>query len=82
MWTVWLIGRGFCSVFFFFPFFLSIALSLGEEELEASVSLAWWPCSQGYHLNNTGSLMTVRPRAVTVRLLSVCPVAAGDVGVC
>lgn len=50
--------------------------------LEASVSLAWWLCSQGYHLNNTGSLMTARPRAVTVRLLSACPVAAGDVGVC
>lgn len=26
--------------------------------------------------------MTARPHAVTVRLLSACPMAAGDVGVC
>lgn len=61
---------------------LSVSLSLGEEELEAPVWLARWPCSRGYHLNNTGGLMTARPRAVTVRLLSACPVSAGDVGVC
>lgn len=66
----------------FFSVSLSISLSLGEEELEASVSLAQWPCSRGYHLNNTGGLMTARPRAVTRRLLSACPMAAGDVWVC
>lgn len=63
-----------------FSFSFSISLSLGEEELEASLRLAQWPCSQGYHLNNTGSLMTARPHAVIARLLSACTVAAGDCG--
>lgn len=67
-----------------FSFFLSFALSFSQRGRAAhrSLSLARWPHSQGYHLNNTDGLMTARPSAVTGRLLSVRPMPAGDVGVC
>lgn len=75
---VWLLGKRKTVC----PPFLSFSLSFSRRERAAhrSLSLARWPHSQGYHLNNTDGLMAARPSAVTGRLLSVRPMPAGDVG--